>query len=115
MRKQKNTSDTNDEHHPSYKVIDSSVEQSQLEFEIDRQVKSIRALIRKLKPTERQRYYDGLLSHILSQPVDYPPKISNSNDSFDYANLSFNELSLIKELSMKINELYWLSECEGQS
>jgi hypothetical protein len=115
MRKLKNTTEAHEDPRPSMKVVEASNEQAQIEFEIDRQVKSIRALIRKLRPVERQRYYDGLLSHILSQPVEYPPRNSTPKESYDYANLSYNELSLIKELSLKINELYWLSECDDKN
>lgn len=92
------------------KVIETNTDQSKLEFEIELHVKSIRALIKKLRPMDRQRYYDGLLSHILSQPVEYP-KVKNSGDnSFDYCNLTVKELSLIRELSTKIHELYIMTD-----
>ena len=108
MRKEKNTGNT-EKQTSIIKVIDVSSDQHQLEIEIDRQVKSLRALIRKLQPIERQRYFDGLLSHMLSQPVTYPEVSSHVNDSYDYCNLSVNELALIKELSVKVHELYHLT------
>ena len=95
------------------RVLEPIVDQSRVEFEIDRHVKSIRALIQKLRPLERQRYYDGLLSHLLSQPVNYPfGKTETKNNSNDYSNLSSTELSLVKELSLKIEELYRHSDNE---
>lgn len=115
MRKEKNTTNFKDQYVPVLKIVNASSNDSHLELEIERHVKGIRALIRRLQPLERQRYYDGLLSHILSQPVDYPSKNLDADDHYDYCNLSFNELSLIKELSMKINELYRISEEEVKS
>jgi hypothetical protein len=105
MRKEKNTGNA-EKQIPVLKVIDVSTDQHQLELEIDRQVKGLRALIKKLRPVERQRYFDGLLSHMLSQPVSYPETPTHVNDSYDYCNLSVNELALIKELSVKVHELY---------
>jgi hypothetical protein len=111
MRKEKNTHSTSQNQAPLMKVVDTTTDHSRLEFEIEHHVKSIRALIKRLRPLERQRYYDGLLAHILSQPVDV---ISGSvkNDSFDYCNLSVNDLMLIRELSVKMHELYRISENE---
>jgi hypothetical protein len=108
MRKEKNTGNT-ERQESIIKIVDVSTDQHQLEIEIDRQVKTLRALIRKLQPIERQRYFDGLLSHMLSQPVQYPEFSSHINDSYDYCNLSVDELSLIKELSVKVHELYQLA------
>ena len=112
MRKEKNTTNFKEQHVPVLKIVNAGSNDSHLELEIERHVKSIRALIRKLQPMERQRYYDGLLSHILSQPVDYPRKNLDPDASYDFCNLSYNELSLIKELSVKIHELYRISEEE---
>lgn len=109
MRKEKNTGNA-EKHIPVLKVIDVSSDQHQLEMEIDRQVKSLRALIKKLQPTERQQYFDGLLSHMLSQPVNYPEPATHVNDSYDYCNLSVNELALIRELSVKVHELYRITD-----
>jgi len=106
MRKQKNTQQSNVKDFPQLKVVETSNDQAHVEIEIDRHVKSIRALIRKLRPVERQRYYDGLLSHILSQPVEYPGPKNKNEDSYDFCNLSVNDLSLIRELSVKIHEIY---------
>ena len=113
MRKEKNTD--NLKPNSAMKVIETPNDQSYLEFEIERHVKSIKALIPRLRPKERQRYYDGLLSHILSQPVDYPNGKMSKDDSYDFCNLSFNELSLIKELSVKVHELYRISESDAGS
>jgi hypothetical protein len=107
MRKEKNTSNSSEKHMPVLKVVETTQDSSRLEFEIDRHVKCIRALIQRLRPVERQRYYDGLLSHLLSQPVDYPfPKVDKKQHNTDYSNLTTHELSLIRELSVKIEELY---------
>ena len=113
MRKEKNTTNLNEKQAPVMKVIEPTVDRSHLEFEIERHVKSIRALIQKLRPLERQRYYDGLLSHLLSQPVNYPcGKMEVRKNSGDYSNLSATELTLVRELSLKIEELYRHSDHE---
>ena len=108
MRKEKNTGNT-EKQLSTIKIVDVSTDQHQIEIEIDRQVKTLRALIRKLQPIERQRYFDGLLSHMLSQPIDFGDYGGHVNDSYDYCNLSVNELSLIKELSVKVHELYHIT------
>ena len=113
MRKEKNTAQSNEKRASVMKVVEPTEDRSHLEFEIERHVKSIRALIQKLRPLERQRYYDGLLSHLLSQPVNYPfSKMDAKKNSGDYSNLSSTELSLVRELSLKIEELYRHSENE---
>ena len=107
MRKEKNTSNSGEKPTPVMKVVETAHDSSRLEFEIDRHVRCIRALIKKMRPVERQRYYDGLLSHLLCQPVEYPfPKAEKKQHNTDYSNLTTHELSLIKELSVKIEELY---------
>lgn len=112
MRKEKNTSNPNEKQTPVMKVVPTE-DHSRIEFEIERHVKSIRALIQKLRPLERQRYYDGLLSHLLSQPVNYPfSKTDSKINSSDYSNLTATELSLVRELSSKIEELYRHSDNE---
>lgn len=114
MRKEKNHSSHVNQ--PSVmKVVEVSSDQSKVEFEIELHVQTIRALIKKLRPVERQRYYDGLLSHLLSQPVEYPEPKRSKNDSFDYCNLSYQDLSLIRELSVKMHELYRVSNDEMNS
>jgi len=111
MRKEKNTSNSSEKPTHVMKVVETTHDSTRLEFEIDRHVRCIRALIQRLRPVERQRYYDGLLSHLLSQPVNYPfQKSDNKNSSVDYSNLTTNELALIRELSVKIEELYRHSE-----
>lgn len=112
MRKERNTTHSKEKYEPVLQVVSTGSSNADLEQEIDRHVKSIRALINKLRPIERQRYYDGLLSHILSQPVEYPGPSKRRQDDYDYCNLSYNELSLIRELSLKIHELYRISERE---
>ena len=106
MRKEKNTSPTH-EKNSSMRVVEPTIDQTRIEFEIERHVKSIRALIHKLRPLERQRYFEGLLSHLLSQPINYPYNKANAkNESSDYSSLSKQELALVRELSIKIEELY---------
>ena len=113
MRKEKNNANSSEKQDPFMKVVEPTVDLSHVEFEIERHVKSIRALIRKLRPMERQKYYDGLLSHLLSQPVNYPfGKMETKNNPGDYSNLSNTELTLVRELSLKIEELYRHSDHE---
>ena len=77
------------------------------EREIDSYVKSIRALISKLTPTERQKYYNGLLAFILNEQIEMTQegnkkKIAES----DYTTLTVRELNLLEELSMRMQQLY---------
>jgi hypothetical protein len=78
-----------------------------VEFEIQRHVKSIRALIKKLRPHDRQKYYDGLLSHMLTRGGD--GMMQKAQSKGDFSNLNDKDLLLIRELSGKIEELYFLS------
>ncbi len=91
------------------KVITIEQDRKQIETEIDRHVKSIQSLIQRLGPPERQKYYNGLLSHLLAEEVNYPivkRQTGNSTISRDYSRLSEHELQLIRELSSQINQLY---------
>ena len=116
MRKEKHSIKSNEKEPPAMKVIETGYDRTHLEFEIHRHVKSIRALIHRLRPLERQRYYDGLLAHLLSQPLEYPfLKPEGQKTYYDYSNLTSNELSLVKELSIKIEELYRQSERESNN
>ncbi len=96
-------------HEPILKVITIAQDRKQIETEIDRHVKSIQSLILKLGPPERQKYYNGLLSHLLAEEVTYPMPLHKSKQvtmERDYSRLSENELQLIRELSTQINSLY---------
>jgi hypothetical protein len=107
MRKEKNTSNSSEKQTPIMRVVETTNDNTRLEFEIERHVRSIRALIKRLRPLDRQRYYAGLLSHLLSQPVEYPfTKAESKQHDSDYSHLSAHELSLIREFSIKIEELY---------
>ncbi len=107
MRKAKiNNKET---HEPILKVITIVQDRKQIETEIDRHVKSIQSLILKLGPPERQKYYNGLLSHLLAEEVSYPMPSHTSKHvkmERDYSRLSENQLQLIRELSTQINSLY---------
>ena len=107
MRKAK--INNNETHTPILKVITIPNDRKQIETEIDRHVKSIQSLIQRLGPPERQKYYNGLLSHLLAEEVNYPMDMKNCNkpnQDRDYSRLSENELQLIRELSSQINCLY---------
>jgi hypothetical protein len=108
MRNKPNTSTIHD---GQLKVVETPTDQAHVEMEIESHVKSIRNLIKKLRPYDRQRYYDGLLSHLLSQPVEQSE--TSSKQEYDYCNLSVDDLSLIRELSVKIHELYRISESDS--
>ena len=43
---------------------------AQIEIEIDRHVKSIQCLIRRLTPADRQKYYNGCLLYTSPSPRD---------------------------------------------
>jgi hypothetical protein len=97
-------------HGTSLKVVEVKTDQVQIEREIERNIKKIRSLISKLRPMDRQKYFDGLLSHILDEPVAWTAqtgaKPSKTNVEKDYSKLSFEELILIEELSVKMEQLY---------
>ncbi len=94
----------------SLKVIVVENDQARIEREIEKNIQKIRALIRKLRPADRQKYFDGLLSHMLSEPVElsqHPNSMNKKrNSEKDYSTLSFAEMKLIEELSLKIEQLY---------
>src|ERR1043165_3489508 len=48
------------------------------EREIDQHVKSIRALISKLHPAEKQKYFNGLLSFIVNEQIELTEKSTRS-------------------------------------
>jgi hypothetical protein len=88
-------------------VVQTGESQTHLEREIDQHINNIRALIRKMRPSERQRYYNGLLSHILEVPVGpsfHPTHIDRKDEQS--TNLSHEHLSLIREMADKMEQLY---------
>jgi hypothetical protein len=108
MRKGKNTNSQDTRHIPEMKIISMDNEHVRIEREIDQYVQHIQWLIRKLTPSDRQKYYSGLLSYILSEPVNIPVKFKTPyrHVEHDYSKLTVNELQLIRELSSKMEELY---------
>ncbi|MFM7217871.1 MAG: hypothetical protein ACKO1U_07635, partial [Bacteroidota bacterium] len=89
------------------RVIPMYPEAGHIEREIDEHVKSIRALISKLRPSDRQAYFTGLLSHLLKDELtgNNPAKSYPAIDA-DYDALSGDDLSLIRELSGHLHKLY---------
>ncbi|MBL0102773.1 MAG: hypothetical protein IPP51_02790 [Bacteroidetes bacterium] len=93
------------------KVVETERHPVQVELEIENHVHSIRALIQKLHPTERQKYFDGLLNHLLHQDVQYPfgnPMAvqRKKKETQDFSRLNGDDLELIRELSCKLQDLY---------
>ena len=87
-------------------VIHSTGPQN-IEREIDTYVKSIRALISKLTPTERQKYYNGLLAFILNEQVEMSSEANQKKiEESDFTRLTERELGLLQELSMRMQQLY---------
>lgn len=78
---------------------------------IDQRIKdhlaSIRSLVARLRPSERQLYVNGLFAHLLSHQFESIPKAEGypSIDS-DYESLSAKDLGLIRELSGHLQQLY---------
>ena len=88
-------------------IVKTGESQAHLEREIDQHINNIRALIRQLRPSERQRYYNGLLSHILSEPVEpsfHPTRIDRQEEQS--TNLSKEHLELIREMAVKREQMY---------
>jgi len=78
-----------------------------VEREVDQYVKNIRSLIKKLSPAERQKYYNGLLAFVLNEQVDLTEeKQTKAIEKKDFSKLSLHELSLLEEMSIKMQQLY---------
>lgn len=94
----------------SLKVVVVKNDQVYVEREIEKHIKKIKSLINKLRPAERQKYFNGLLSHLLHEPVEAPVRHSKtimiSDSEKDYSSLTVEELSLIEELGQKVEQLY---------
>jgi hypothetical protein len=89
------------------KIIPMYQQSAHIEREIDQHVQSIRALISKLRPTDRQQYFNGLLNHMLKGEVTYPLSLDASSTSdADFSCLTENELDLIRELSSTLHRLH---------
>ena len=73
-----------------------------VQTEIEMHVRKIRNLIEKLPPRDRQDYFSGLLNHILSDDS----KTTTAKKGKDTNKLSKTELTLLNELSIKMEELY---------
>ena len=88
------------------KVVESK-NPGQIEREIDQYVKSIRTLISKLSPSERQKYYNGLLAFILNEQIEMTSEANMKTiENSDFTRLSARELNLLEELSMRMQHLY---------
>lgn len=96
------------------RVVVVDKDQATIESEIERHVKVIRSLINKLTPTDRQKYFDGLLAHILDEPVltSSNRNISSGWNRNDYSNLTVRELGLLEELSEKMEQMYRITDHE---
>ena len=89
------------------KVVTVETNASHVEREIEKHISKIRALINKLRPAERQKYFNGLLSHIICEPIETAHSTTkNKNTTTDHSALSYEELMLIEELSIKMEQLY---------
>jgi hypothetical protein len=86
--------------------------QAGTEREIDQHVKSIRALISKMHPAEKQKYFNGLLAFILNEQIEMTEKTATTGT--DYTKLSTRELSILEELSSKMQELYTVVETDTE-
>ena len=102
---------------PEMKVVSLQNNHAQIEIEIDRHVKSIQCLIRRLTPADRQKYYNGLLSHLLSEPVQFPLQAHTAKQKVqehEYSNLSENDLQLNRELSQNMEKLYRINNFDNE-
>src|SRR5258706_13932922 len=95
------------------KVVTVEYDQLSLENEIERHVKVIQSLINKLSPVDKKKYFNGLLTHIINES-NHPSNNSwNNSAKFiqqDFSKLSVRELSLLEELSEKMEEMYRFSD-----
>ena len=93
------------------RVVFVDQDQAMVEREIERHVRVIRSLITKLGPVDKRKYFDGLLSHIISEPPSSSAKVATQTKSSefskqDFGRLSIKELALLEELSGKMEEMY---------
>jgi len=78
-----------------------------VEREINNYVSSIRVLISKLTPTERQKYYNGLLAFILNEQIEMSSEANQKIiEQSDFTKLTVRELHLLEELSARMQQLY---------
>jgi hypothetical protein len=82
------------------------------EREIDQHIKSIRALISKLRPAEKQKYFNGLLAFIVHEQIEWTE--THTKTETDYSKLSAKDLTLLEELSTKMQELYNTMEIDPE-
>lgn len=103
---------TNNVQPPNLKIVVVDKDQATIENEIERHVKVIRSLIQKLTPTDRQKYFNGLLAHIIDEPVKTTEAMGKNTrwQRTDYSNLTVRELSLLEELSGKMEQMYRIME-----
>jgi hypothetical protein len=88
------------------KVVQVNTNQALIEQEIEKQIRKIRSLIKKLRPAERQKYFDGFLSHILNETTQTNTAPQKLVFDIRPPQLSVDEMKLLEELSVKMEELY---------
>jgi hypothetical protein len=76
--------------------------ETSIQQEIESHVRKIRTLIDKLSPRDRQDYFSGLLNHVLAETEG----TVKANHGKDTNKLSKTDLTLLNELSEKMEELY---------
>ena len=82
------------------------------EREIDQHVRCIRAIISKLHPAEKQKYFNGLLAFIVNEQIEWTETMIAAET--DYSKLSNEELTILEELSTKMQELYQTLEFDPE-
>ena len=94
-------------------IVDRTHNRPQVEMDIENHIRHIRNLISKLHPQDRQKYFNGFLTHLLHHRSDYPVTMKavkeGADDQTDLSALSGEELSMIRELSFKLEEIYRIS------
>jgi hypothetical protein len=107
----KHTNSTTKPYQPKMVIVRN--DDAMLSQQIDQHLKSIKALIKKATPAEKQQYYQGLLNHILTMPYEQD---ANGNYSIPQIaerkpkdNLNVDDLALIQEMSFKLEELHRLN------
>jgi hypothetical protein len=101
---------TSSDPHTTLTVVENKW--TNIEREIDQHVKGIRALISKLHPAEKQKYFNGLLAFIVNEQIDLTEKLGTPEA--DYSKLTTTELTILEELSSKMQELYQTLEFDPE-
>lgn len=93
--------------HQEARIIPIYNEAASVEREIEQHLSSIRSLISRLRPSDRQNYFQALLNDIMKMEVTYPLSLdATSTPDADIRSLTEEDLRLVQELSSVLHRIY---------